>query len=224
MNIKLFPECRLSVTVKELVTKFSFGNEAEDCMVGKCDVFSTSQTSIDNCNAESASENDTSSPSNVSDIEDENENLGEHSIVYYESACGQDNKLTKILSKKSINESIDLFKRTIGALKKHIYVKRVQFEFYDEVKNNLSRNETLVHVNYSENYENKHQREIQSAYFGYTTFSIFNVCCTFVMLPEKSFVSRLPYLVSYKTTQDQLQLRVFLSLLIIYRKSTNIFR
>ena len=86
MNIKLFPECRLSVTVKELMTKFSFGNEAEDCMVGKCDVFSTSQISIDNCNAESASENDTSSPSNVSDIEDENENLGEHSIVYYESA------------------------------------------------------------------------------------------------------------------------------------------
>ena len=170
MNIKLFPECRLSVTVKELMTKFSFGNEAEDCMVGKCDVFSTSQISIDNCNAESASEKDTSSPSNVSDIEDENENLGEHSIVYYESACGQDNKLTKILSKKIINENIDLFKRTIGALKKHI-------EFYDEVKNNLSRNEIVVHVNYSENYENKHQREIQSAYFGYTTFSIFNAYC-----------------------------------------------
>ena len=37
-------------------------------------------------------------------------------------------------------------------------------------------------------------------------------------------VSLLPQLVSYQTTQDQLQLRVSLRLLITYVKSTSIFR
>ena len=129
-------------------------------MVGKCDVYSTSQISIDNFNAKSTSESDSSTPSDVSDIKEENKNPEEHSIAYYEWARGQDNKLTKILFKKSINKSTDLFNRTTGALIKYIYVKRIQLKFYDEVKNNLSRNEILVHVDYSENYENKHQREI----------------------------------------------------------------
>ena len=47
------------------------------------DVCSTAQISIDNFNAESTSENDSSSPSNVSGIEEENETLDEHSIAYY---------------------------------------------------------------------------------------------------------------------------------------------
>ena len=35
----------------------------------------------------------------------------------------------------------------------------------------------LMHVDYSENYVNVQQGEIQSAYFGHITFSIFTVCC-----------------------------------------------
>ena len=58
----------------------------------------------------------------------------------------------------------------------HVYIKREQRKFYDEVKNNLWRSEILVHVGLSEKYKNKHQREVQSAYFGHTTFSIFPAC------------------------------------------------
>ena len=35
----------------------------------------------------------------------------------------------------------------------------------------------LMHVDYSENYVNVQQGEIQSAYFGHSTFSIFTACC-----------------------------------------------
>ena len=71
MNKKLFPECRLTVTVSELVAKFSCGGEAEDCIVGKCDVCSTSPISIGNIFvAESTPESDSSSPSDVSDIKE----------------------------------------------------------------------------------------------------------------------------------------------------------
>ena len=35
----------------------------------------------------------------------------------------------------------------------------------------------LIHLDYSESYENKQQHEIQSVSFGHTRFSIFTVCC-----------------------------------------------
>ena len=79
--------------------------------------------------------------------------------------------------KTSIDASIHLLNSTIKTLKHHIQVKRVQFKCYNDAKANLAKNEILIHVDYSESYENKQQRKIQSAYFGHTTFSIFIVCC-----------------------------------------------
>ena len=43
----------------------------------------------------------------------------------------------------------------------------------------MEENTVIVHVDYSENYSNKEQQEIQSAYFGHETFSIFTACCYF---------------------------------------------
>ena len=37
----------------------------------------------------------------------------------------------------------------------------------------------LVHVNFAENYRNDQQNEIQSAYFGNQSFSLFTSCCYF---------------------------------------------
>ena len=41
----------------------------------------------------------------------------------------------------------------------------------------VTKNEVLIHVNYSKSYENKQQLEIQSAFCGHTRFSIFTACC-----------------------------------------------
>ena len=41
----------------------------------------------------------------------------------------------------------------------------------------VTKHEVLIYVDYSESYENKQQREIQSAYFGHTRFSILTACC-----------------------------------------------
>ena len=67
--------------------------------------------------------------------------------------------------------------KQISILKQHIFVKRVQVQSYNDMKDNLRSNDILVHVDYSESYENKQQREIQSAYFGHSSFSIFTACC-----------------------------------------------
>jgi len=44
------------------------------------------------------------------------------------------------------------------------------------MKQQLKPNECMVQVDYSEGYKNKNQDEIQSAYFGHETFSIFTAC------------------------------------------------
>jgi hypothetical protein len=61
-------------------------------------------------------------------------------------------------------------------LVKHFYSKREQSSSYKSDKENLQVGEALVHVDYSENYKNKNQREIKSAYYGCKQFSLYTVC------------------------------------------------
>ena len=77
-----------------------------------------------------------------------------------------DGKLKKL--ERSNTDGIVVLNNHIATLKKHIYVKRVQVKSYNDLKDNLKENDLLIHVDYSESYENKQQREIQSAYFGHT--------------------------------------------------------
>ena len=62
-------------------------------------------------------------------------------------------------------------------MKKHIYVKRQQYACYNKLKEELRENEVSLHVDYSENYSNIQQGEIQCTYFGHDSFSIFTACC-----------------------------------------------
>ena len=45
------------------------------------------------------------------------------------------------------------------------------------MKANLKDNEMMLHVDFSENYHNKKQSKIQSAYFGHIGFGKFTTCC-----------------------------------------------
>ena len=48
----------------------------------------------------------------------------------------------------------------------------------NNVKTNLQeKREILIQVYYSENYTNKDQGQLQSAYFGQKSFSLFTACC-----------------------------------------------
>ena len=62
-------------------------------------------------------------------------------------------------------------------LKRHLFTKHTQTSAHN-VKDNLKQNDLLIHVDYSEN-NNKQQWEIQSAYFGHASFSIFTAHCYF---------------------------------------------
>ena len=71
------------------------------------------------------------------------------------------------------------FKSQIKVLKEQIFVKRVQNHTYNKHKAELSNGDLLVHVDFAESHRNNQQNEIQSAYFGNQSFSLFISCCYF---------------------------------------------
>ena len=77
-----------------------------------------------------------------------------------------------------VHEVSARFNIHVQTLKHHIHVKRIQHIAFNNVKENLQeKKEVLIQVDYSENYTNKDQSQVQSAYFGQKPFSIFTVCC-----------------------------------------------
>ena len=90
-----------------------------------------------------------------------------------------DGKVRKKCLTASHRELFNMFNTQMPVLKKHIFVKREQNTFHNNVKDNLEENEVLVHVDYSKSYSDKDQQEIQSAYFGHNTLSIFTACYCF---------------------------------------------
>ena len=62
------------------------------------------------------------------------------------------------------------------SLKRHLF-KGSQNRHYNHVKESLDHGQILLHVECAESYKNSQQNEIQSAYLGNSTFSIFAACC-----------------------------------------------
>ena len=79
----------------------------------------------------------------------------------------------------SLEEFVAEFNSQMAELKKHIYVKRKQHEYFNSAKDNLKTGEIFISIDYRENYVNKEQQETQSAYFGHECFSIFTASCYF---------------------------------------------
>ena len=87
--------------------------------------------------------------------------------------------MTKLQQIVSFDDAICTFKSEITVLKEHIFVKRVQNDAYNKHKAELSDGDLLVHVDFAESYRNDQQNEIQSAYFGNQSFSLFTSSCYF---------------------------------------------
>ena len=64
----------------------------------------------------------------------------------------------------------------VQRLKEHIFNKRQKQSKISYLKANIKVNEVLIHLDYSENYKSQDQNEIQSAYFGHPSFSLFTAC------------------------------------------------
>ena len=99
-----------------------------------------------------------------------------HDVEYYEWAK-VDGKVKKVVKSVDVEEAIELFNEQVKILKAYIFVKRTQNAHYNRLKENLKTSESIIHVDHSENYKDKEQDEIISAYFVHNSFSIFTAYC-----------------------------------------------
>ena len=81
-------------------------------------------------------------------------------------------KTAKVNQTMSFSQVIPKQVETISNLKRHIYRKHEQVASYNKQQDELKTEEALILVDYSENYNNTQQDEIQSTYFIQQNFSI----------------------------------------------------
>ena len=89
----------------------------------------------------------------------------------------KDGKVLKQYISMDVADLIEFWNEAIVNLKSHIYFKRKQIASYNEIKDEFTCGEIIIHVDYSESCKNAQQDEIQNAYFRHTCFIIFIACC-----------------------------------------------
>ena len=139
----------------DIVESFSCNSASEECMSLKCHECESNQA-------------DEIIPHATDKKKDK--------VVFHEWKKVDDRaqKVAETIDKK---ETMSRFNNYVKTLKRSIFVKRIQNTKFNSLQANLKCNEVLIQVDYSENYGNKDQLQIQSAYFGRQNFSIFAVCC-----------------------------------------------
>ena len=163
---RLTASARLPETPHDIVEKYSCSSDDKDCMFDDCTECSSGKLcQLPDSNPDSESDLDSNSDSDTSCLV---------SFYHWETP---DKHVTKIRISEPFEEATERFKESVVSLKRHIYSKRSQNRHYNHVKESLDHGQILVHVDYAESYKNSQQNEIQSAYFGNSTFSIFTACC-----------------------------------------------
>ena len=120
--------------------------------------------------ASKLAENETLDSSESEDSE------GDSQDVEYCKWCRVDRKVQKVLINVNENDAVTDWVLSIENLKLHIRRKRTKVAAFNALKENLEENEILVQCDYSKNYKNLAQDQIQSEYFGHSCFSIFTAC------------------------------------------------
>ena len=76
------------------------------------------------------------------------------------------NLTVKAEVKGSVGDLIDECINLLEQMKRHHFNIRHQYRFYRFQKQNMGENECLIHIDFSENYECKFEKEVQSVHFG----------------------------------------------------------
>ncbi len=83
---------------------------------------------------------------------------------------GQERSTVKVTIKKSVEGTqenlTELFHTYLQRFKQHHFNIKQQFAFCRELKKNMSGEEALIHIDFSENYSCKYSSQIQAVHFG----------------------------------------------------------
>ena len=107
---------------------------------------------------------------------DSEEREFDRTVGFYEWSKGDNGYMMKSLVTLSTEDALTLWNSKVQRLKEHIFTKRQQQSKISYLKVNIKVNEVLIHLDYSKSYKRQDQNEIQSAYFGQASFSLFTAC------------------------------------------------
>ena len=106
-------------------------------------------------------------------------------IIFYNWFKG-DKYYEKNLMEKEGGEIADELESCIQDIKMHYYRKRTQSKEYKKQIEEIKEGEAIIHVDFSENYKDKQQNEIKSAYYHQGQFSLYTVCI--YMVEDKNVI------------------------------------
>ena len=155
---------QIPIDPRGIVERYSCDDEAKDCMLGNCDA----------CQSYGLSETDFITESSVSFNSDSDSDTGSDvTIKFYHWHKSESRYLSKMQMTLDMSDALDRWQEVVTNLKSHIFNKRQQHSTYVNIRENLMERELLINLDFSENYSNRNQNEIQSAYFGNNSFSLF---------------------------------------------------
>ncbi|CAD6223678.1 GSCOCG00011761001-RA-CDS, partial [Cotesia congregata] len=95
-----------------------------------------------------------------------------HQWIYETTSYEKDEKMKTVRKpgkkeiKIPIRELIQKLEETLPSFLQHVATIAHQYQTISELKKNLTENEVLIHIDFSENYCSKYNEEIQSVHFG----------------------------------------------------------
>ncbi|KAL4009294.1 hypothetical protein ACER0C_003146 [Sarotherodon galilaeus] len=142
-----------TANIEELIEKVCCNSSSKSCMYGECVHCKDKTVRI------TSAYNSTATTSFTQWVTEEKkiDKKGEKATV-------------KVTVKKSVEgtqeDLIELFQSFVKKFKMHHFNIKQQYAFCRELKNNMSGEEALIHVDFSENYSCKYSSQVQAVHFG----------------------------------------------------------
>ena len=90
--------------------------------------------------------------------------------------CRENKNMEKTKMTLKCDEGIKTWASSDVNLKQLIHRKRIRVFCLKSIREDLKNTDVLIHVEFCDSYKNANQDDIQSAYFGQSSFSIFTAC------------------------------------------------
>lgn len=183
-NVRLLLEAipNLPNSTQELCKLLVCEEEAEKCMM---------QASCDECK-------------NLQKFDDLLQNLDEEElntqIKYKQWVKSEDDKLMRVSLEDNQENVLSILHKKLGKFLRHVYIKRVQAKYFEELKIDLPPGTVLIQCDFSENYTHKRQNEIQSVYWD-TDSSTLYTCMVYFRISNaaaegaEAEIKSMPYVV-----------------------------
>lgn len=105
-----------------------------------------------------------------------NENTDYSVTVKWKSWRKEDGKYQVMENSTTLQDVLNKINETLPAFKFHCFVKKVQSEHFDHMKNNIDKGSAVIQIDYAENFALTSQDEIQSAHWCHAQVTLFTAC------------------------------------------------